>query len=84
MKFQEFLLEMPSWDGGIDERAAAVLEGVESARFSTEFPSGLTIEDADHAISQMTLQDGNASNLAALRQIVARLAPVRSAAILFI
>lgn len=84
MRIQEELLGVPDWNGGLDARASAVLDALGDAAFSNAFPSDVTIEDADHAIAQMKLQDGNAENLAHVCKIIDKLTPVRSADILFI
>lgn len=84
MRFQEEFLKLPSWNGGIDAHASSVLAALKEARFSTEFPSDITIEDADHAIAQMETQDGHVENLVRVRDIIGKLTPVRSSGILFI
>jgi hypothetical protein len=75
MKIQAALLEIPPWDGGIDAKAAEVINRIASAAFSTDF---------DHALTQLALQDGNAEQLVILRKAVGKVSAVRSSIPLFI
>ena len=84
MRFLEALLEVPERATTLELRALEILDLLCAAAYTTELPTGISLDEIDRTVSQMMLLDDEGKAVMMISAKMKSLPAVRSSGSLFI